>query len=396
MIVKENDVLGNQHPNTFIGGGSQTMRETDQNKEEFISYVKHLFDIGESENILDNLVNKFNLAGRHTASRRISRYFGRSVYQLREYYKCYGELEIQNPDSFINFLHQEISLLDNVNYGPLVSKGCSKYHINKREFHKRCRSILQTSLSDYIISLFEPTKEEIEKALILSNTSDEFFNTLSIPKGNIRAGFYQRHFGYSTFTAAKATVEFNRDHSIYNPTKDDNLSLIYSQYLGDGSYDLRRNSFKIDHGIKQFEYLKFKVSIFNKAFPETNSVKTIQKKIHNTQNFEFCSWYSKKLPVFRIVSKAEMVEQLTPLGVLLWYLDDGCLYKHSLSIASTDLSVLVALDSKMKSFGINGRVATSCWCLTKLSEIINFLHTFVLPYKHIIPACMKYKLDLKI
>lgn len=376
------------------------MMETDYIREDFISYVKELFENKDTDNILDKLISKFNLAGRHTASRRITRYFGKSYFDLLRDYKLLGSIDsspLGDEKDFKQFISNQIAQLTQTNYGPIVMKTCAEYKIDKREFHKRFLSLFGKTISEYVNFIFEPDKEEIEKAFLLSDNSDEFFKTLGIESGSERrSGFFQRHFGYSTFISAKAKVMFSREFPKYSPTKDDNKSILYSQYIGDGCYDKIRNSFRIDHGIKQFDYLKLKVQLFNKAFPETAGLESLKKKVHGTQGFEFASWYSRKLPHFEIYTKAEMIDKMTPLGILLLYLDDGCLSSGQLNIASCDPTVVAAINKKMLSYGIKGFVAKSAWSVASKLDIIKFLHMFVLPYEDIIPPCMMYKYDLKI
>jgi hypothetical protein len=189
-----------------------------------------------------------------------------------------------------------------------------------------------------------------------------------------------------------------------SPCTSDNEALIFSQVLGDGSYDKVRKVIRIQHGIKQLEYLRWKVSVLQNAYPNLYGVDSIKVRKH-AQGHEYADWYSGKLPKhitdkIESYSHKEMVFSLTPLGMLWLFLDDGCLvWKDTKSITicnGIDKYKHQNIADFISTYGIHSVVYDVTCTIAQQVEIVKFINTFVKPYISIIPVSMRYKAELMI
>jgi hypothetical protein len=287
-----------------------------------------------------------------------------------------------------------------------------EFGISERIVYKRIKSYAGKTVSELIYERRMPSKEEMDRALILTDTSQQFFEMLNIDKSQrIKIGLFDKHYGASTYTAAKTKLYQKIPNLEYNPTIEDNKTIIISQVLGDGYLDVRRKAVKIEHSIHQFDYLRLKVSLFNRAFPTTAGLENIKRRDKDVRGdtYPYCAWYSRKLPAKYVeqiaaIPRHELVKEMTPLGWMLLYLDDGSLYHYragdarrlALAFSKHHPELGKAYIEELKTYGFNFKFRENSVCLSSLTEITEFLHCFIWPYKHLIPSCMYYKLDLKI
>ena len=92
---------------------------------------------------------------------------------------------------------------------------------------------------------------------------------------------------------------------------------------------------------------------------------------------------------------------MTPLGIMLWYLDDGCYYvsksgHQSISLSITDEEIRRQAYDVFKSYGIEFSVRGVYLVLQDRVKIAMFMNCFTKPFLHMIPECMKYKCEMKI
>lgn len=367
---------------------------------ELINSSKH-----QREGVAVKLVDEFNLSGKHSATRIIERLFGTKLSAMLK-------LRFEYPDTWTTKL-PKAGLLESTDLYTRVSdlrlqgltfKAASEvltkeFALSEMELVTRVRSLFQKPMSD----IFDPTDAEIQAALLRSDTSAEFKELLGM-SADAYSGFFGRRLGVSTFAEAKAKCLYKVKVPGLNPNTKDNESIVFSQVLGDGSYDPVRKSIRIAHGIKQLEYLRWKVSLLNAAYPQLNSVSSIKCAVHS-QGHEYCSWYSTKLPE-HIYTKLdtytheEMLCSLTPLGVLLLFLDDGCLYwKESkvLCIGQGNTRELhQTLADYFSTYNIHGNVTDTSFNINRQVDIVKFINTFIKPFSRIIPECMRYKTEIMI
>ena len=283
-----------------------------------------------------------------------------------------------------------------------------EFNISERTVHKRIKSYTGKTVTDFVREKRTPTKEQVDKALIVTDSSQEFFCFLGIERSQcIKIGIFDRMYGVSTYAAAKAKLYGRIPHLSYNPTSDDNKTLIISQVLGDGYLCPQRGALQIAHCMEQFDYLRMKVSLFNRAFPATAGLENIKVLTH-AQGHKYCRWYSKKLTdkyVKSILSKRphELVPEMTPIGWMLLFLDDGYLGVNqqqsrvvSIAFSQKYPELGEAYKRKLQKYGFTFQLRENKVQITSLEDVTRFLQCFIWPYKHLIPECMYYKLDLKI
>jgi hypothetical protein len=377
----------------------------DENK--FMNRVIELVDNSKTQRdgVGTTLVEEFNLAGKHTVTRLVNRMFDISISQMLK-------LKFEYPDTWKSKvpkiqptnsvdMYTRIMELRNIAHTFQEAKAIlmQEYNVSEMELVRRVRSLCQKSLAE----IFEPTDSEIQNCLIRAETSEEFRELLGA-SSKFMSGFIERRLGVSTFKQAKASCLYKMKVQGISPCTADNEALIVSQVLGDGSYDKVRKVIRIQHGIKQLEYLRWKVSVLQNAYPNLNGVKNIKIRLH-AQGHEYADWYSGKLPE-HITNKLdtythkELVNLLTPLGMLWLFLDDGCLFwkeTKSISISNgIDLEKHQNISDYISTYGIHSVAYDKSCVIAQQVEIVKFINTFVKPYINIIPVSMQYKTQLMI
>lgn len=380
----------------------------DENK--FMNRVLELVDSSKTQRdgVGITLVEEFNLPGKHTVTRLVDRLLGISISKMLK-------LKFEYPKDWktkIPKLHlvttvdmyTRIQELRKVLFTFQEAKATlmKEYEVSEMELVRRVRSLCQKSLAE----VFEPSDSEIQDCLIRAETSEEFRELLGADT-HFMQGFFDKRLGVSTFKQAKSSCLYKMKVPGISPCTSDNEALIISQVLGDGSYDPVRKVIRIQHGIKQLEYLRWKVSILQNAYPDLCGIDKIKVRLH-TQGHEYADWYSGKLPK-HITDKLdsythkELVDSLTPLGMLWLFLDDGCLYwKGAAGTKSISISNGIEkykhqnIADYISTYGIHSIVYDKTCTIAQQVEIVKFINTFVKPYISIIPASMRYKAELMI
>lgn len=288
-------------------------------------------------------------------------------------------------------------------------KLCKEFGWSSDKVSRQFKSLFGKTIRDTLNDKFTPTREQIEDALLKSSNVNEMKEILGYSKTAVAwKGLLDKEFGYSTYEKAKASFISKQQVADYNPTLADNISILYSQVLGDGNYDDIRGAIRIEHGYKQFEYLKLKVALIHKAFPESNTISDIKKVIRADTGYTSYTWYSKRFGTsytnkLESKSKLEMLEDMTPLGWFLYYLDDGFLSGDAKTgqvvcgFSTVDNSLKEAIIKIMESQGIIGwNTDKGGVRLSSKISVALFLNNIVKPFEHLIPECMRYKLDMKI
>ena len=366
---------------------------------ELVDAAKH-----QREGIGLQLVEEFGLPGKHTVSRKIKDLFGVTQAEMLKLRFKYEDWVSKLPSKQVSTSSDiytrtlELRTLSS-SFKEAKSTLCAEFGITEMELLRRGRSIFQKTLAE----VFEPSKEEAENALLRSNTSEEFRALLGVDTKS-SSGIFHKYFGVSNFVTAKASIGSKIKVVGINPNTTDNESIVFSQLLGDGSYDSTRKAIRISHSIKQLDYLKLKVSLLKNAYPELADVSNIKVRIH-TQGHEYCEWYSRKLPEhitnkLDTYSTLDIINSLTPLGWYLWFMDDGNLHSGqtpSLSICGgVSLPLHELIREKMLEYNIDGNAFQKSYSIQKRVEIVKFLNTFIKPFNKITPECMEYKTQFMI
>lgn len=283
-----------------------------------------------------------------------------------------------------------------------------EFGISKRTAGDRFKSLFRMPVRDFISKNLVPTKNEIIDHMIQSENWNDFHQKTRIGDTRKLASLLNQYFGRSNYFQIKNSLRARILVENYNPTREDNESILISQILGDGSIE-RDSCLKIEHGHKQYEYLKFKIGLLNTAFPQTNGLESIRKRIQTLPSGEEYLSFSyrtgqvlgKQIMKLRSCTLDELVNQITPFGISLYYLDDGYFSKSlkhdtwelGFSMINSDLQ-----DSLIKyfcSFGYEFSSNPKAITLRSKPIIIRFIKDFLEPYAHIIPECMHYKFELK-
>lgn len=277
-----------------------------------------------------------------------------------------------------------------------------EFHIGKRQAGDRFKSLFGKCVREYISNNIVPTREQMRDAIIKSSTHDEMCNILNVNRDLLK-GLYDKYFKHSTYFKCKMYLLNEIDVIQYNPTIEDNYSIFLSQLLGDGYFDFTNNRslLALEHCEKQFDYLKFKISLLKKAFPKLPGYESIKpRKDINSFRWRSNNMYNSYMTKIQNVTLEEAVNKLTPFGWCLYYLDDGYLSNSNntseLGISTINKSLQIEIQKVLKTYGIHSNINKKAVSIQSKEEIIKFLNTFIKPYLHIIPKCMRYKSHIKI
>lgn len=305
-------------------------------------------------------------------------------------------------DRALELINTSEKITDNINQ--ILTK---EFKLRSDEVSRNFKSFTGKTIKEAMEERHLPTREQIENALILSNNVNEMISMLNLKNSTSKywKGLLNREFGFCTYTKAKTNFITKQRVNNYNPTKADNLSIILSQKLGKGYLDPKRKSISITHGVKQLDYLKFKVGLLNKAYPKSAPINNIKSDVHK-QGHRYVRYYSKSFSP-SIISKVltmtevETIDSLTPLGWLLWFLDDGHnsynhkhgTYSLGISIKSDTLKDIAV--KKLSSFGYTFCINPTMIVLQDKVQIASFINGMLKPFEHLVPKSMHYKLIYK-
>lgn len=284
-------------------------------------------------------------------------------------------------------------------FGKLSEELSIKYKVSKKTVHNRFHSMYGASFREYVDARILPTKEELVSIILNTNTSEECRVATGLSHRKF-VGIYDKLLGVSTYKEAKERILLEAPPPVrLSSLREDNVAILMSQYLGDGSYNRERHSLTITHGEKQVEYLRWKVGMIIEGY----NLQTAEiKEATHTQGHKYYRWYSRKLGnVDFPLAKENAVRLLTPLGWLLWYLDDGT-YSQDISICTNLEEVAQAAANELLTYGIEARVnrvsTANAYTITMRGGVnsIKFYKAFIEPYLSIIPNCMLYKTEVKI
>ena len=125
-------------------------------------------------------------------------------------------------------------------------------------------------------------------------------------------------------------------------------SLLVALLIGDGTIS-SNYVFKLSHSTLQREYLEWKVGLLNKYGIKNNGVKEyISKCGYNTGKSVLYSQMSL-IPTIKALRRSvytpkktitrKLLEWLNPLGLAIWYMDDGYVTKNSCIFSSCSFTI---------------------------------------------------------
>lgn len=279
----------------------------------------------------------------------------------------------------------------------------SEFNISKRSAGDRFKSVMGMNVRDYISKNITPSKEVIIDCLVKSENFNEFYKLTNFNNVAELTKLMKKHFGQSNYFKLKLFFTAKIPNNKYVVTLKDNESILISQYFGDGHIE-RGNSLKIEHCEKQYDYLKFKISLLNKAYPNTNGLEKIYKRNNNgyiSYSYRTNSCLKKQIDKLLSKSDGEKIKTITPFGVCLFFLDDGyyCFnekYNTSelgFSIKSNEIKYYFS--QYFKTYGYNFNIDDKAITLKSKIEIVKFINEFIKPFDYLLPECVKYKYDYK-
>lgn len=276
----------------------------------------------------------------------------------------------------------------------IVQDLTKQYNCSAEHVYWTIRSVYGDKLKNLKWSFREPIKEEFEKSIIFTNSPKELrekYNYISFAQWK---GIYDRLLGVSTYWKAKEQAMINLLPTKFIPQTDNNMALWSACRLGDGSYDKKRKSWKIEHCHWQLGWLERKVEMFSKAFPQVST------KIKHNEKRNTYSWYSCKIGEGKyheagICDKHTLISNLNDFGLWFLFLDDGCYYNGSqqhVCYAVENMEIATRLCELLNKKGHNFRVANkNMVSLTNVISVIKFFKEILEPFQNITPECMKYK-----
>ena len=121
-----------------------------------------------------------------------------------------------------------------------------------------------------------------------------------------------------------------RTHILFNTLTEDQKQVILGTLLGDACINCRKGSKRrrtmyVSHGNKQLRYLKWKHAMLNcnnKVMPYTTGYGSLAHRFMFTHPFVEEVWSNNYISDIKHVS-ADWIKQLNPLGLAVWFQDDG-------------------------------------------------------------------------
>lgn len=187
-----------------------------------------------------------------------------------------------------------------------------------------------------------------------------------------------------------------------------NTQILYGSLLGDGGVT-NRNIFSEGHGIKQEPYLRWKNSYLKLSFgyhvSRSGKSESEQCHIYSSRNDPWCKELREEFyPSGIKVVTRDILDKIEPLGLLIWYLDDGHYkIKNYTTLATHCFTYNEHLIMK-KYFKDRWNINVTIYPLNKIIVNRNFLRFSVLETKKLLniiqpifkeyelPECMVYKL----
>ena len=279
-----------------------------------------------------------------------------------------------------------------------------EFNIGKRQAGDRFKSVFGMPVRDAISKNIIPDDNKVIDCLLQSQNYKEFYDLTGINEFKRLTPILERLFHTTNYFKIKCILQSRQRYLIkdYIVTLADNKSFLISQILGDG-YVERKNSFKVEHGYKQYDWLKFKVGMFNTMYPKTNGIGHIRKRTsklgHVSFSYRTGEVLKKQLDGLLDNNYSKLLENFTPFGVMVYFLDDGYLayskeYKTlELGFSTIKPDLQLALSKYFKTYGYDFNITKRSVSLFKKQVIIKFIQEFIEPFKSIIPENMHYKLN---
>lgn len=112
--------------------------------------------------------------------------------------------------------------------------------------------------------------------------------------------------------------------------------VVAGMLLGDAHYHIRDKHIELCHTLPQLSYLKFKVGLLQQLGFSCRQF-DLTKKRTSVGVYDYCSATARDIHYLASMnlSLTGLLEILNPLGLMIWWLDDGCLSVHTKQNGST-------------------------------------------------------------
>ena len=212
--------------------------------------------------------------------------------------------------------------------------------------------------------------------------------------------------GEKRFLDLKVGDEVFSKHKKY--LTQEQFEFCIGSIMGDGSIRTKHKDalpqMRFGHGVKQNDYCKWKEKVFNKDFigyKGTTNKGEYKFDTKTTSELIILNNKIKKQNAWSIPQ--EVVEQISPLSLAIWYLDDGTFSgsykkygngKSFIGAKSMTIETLERIIEKLKTFGLNpSLINNQNRGLAFYGEENYKMHELIAKY---VPSCMEYKLHPKL
>jgi hypothetical protein len=201
-----------------------------------------------------------------------------------------------------------------------------------------------------MVKTFNETTKQFEYKKIINVFRKQNDTLIEINCSKMKIKSTENH-KYLTYNGWKEAIDLNtEDYIVSNYDKNtintvcpalnnDQYQIVLGSFLGDGHIQLLKNGryrLKITHCKAQYEYCKWKASMFNVndiTYIEKNGYSQKEAYAFNTKTF----YLFNTLPTTKTYVPQWILDDLDEKGLAIWFMDDGSLNKKSFySTISTD------------------------------------------------------------
>jgi predicted transcriptional regulator len=235
-------------------------------------------------------------------------------------YNIMTEVEFFSLDIDLNsYSHRQLEEIAN------VGEGTIRYWLKKRGIKKQPKSPNTKKIS---------RDGEVEKLVSEGYSTKQIAKLLGFGVRQITCYKYANNLESSRFGKLDFTEEEEQ--------------VIIGSLLGDGSiiktnYREGYYALTVTHGIKQQAYIEYKAKLLNRLTKTVYANKRLDKRFktleyttlyfvttpHPSYEYFRKNWYKEKKIIYR-----DDFKKLSPLGLAIWFMDDGCKIGNSISLAT--------------------------------------------------------------
>ena len=148
--------------------------------------------------------------------------------------------------------------------------------------------------------------------------------------------------------------------------------IVSGMLLGDGYLDSRQRRIRLQHTLPQLSYLKFKLGLLEQL-GFSSRLFNLTKVRTNLGVYDYCYGTASggQIEKYYTYSLDNLLEELNALGLMLWWLDDGCLTIHHKANRNGSISRFGYLNTQGFSLEENQKI---CMALGQKFSLETTLH----------------------